>query len=92
MTPDELLQAHRSLWKRAFAPCYVLRRLAGSVLRLRLGALLLSLAINGFYGLKALRGNLPVEMQAQGQPEWAPAFELPFRFVAESALTDQTAQ
>jgi radical SAM superfamily enzyme YgiQ (UPF0313 family) len=59
MKPEELLQAHRWLWRRAFSPVHVFKRLARSAFRLRLGALLLSLAMNGFYGFKALRGNLP---------------------------------
>jgi radical SAM superfamily enzyme YgiQ (UPF0313 family) len=62
MAPDDLLKAHRSLWKKAFSPWHVLKRVGRSAFRLRLGALLLSLAMNGFYGLKALRGNIPREM------------------------------
>jgi radical SAM superfamily enzyme YgiQ (UPF0313 family) len=62
MTPEELLQAHRQLWKKAFSPWQVLKRVGRSAFRLRLGALLLSLAMNGFYGLKAMRGNCPREM------------------------------
>lgn len=59
MTPAELLKAHRTLWKKAFSPIYVLRRMSRAPFRLHLGAMLLSLAMNGFYGLKALRGNQP---------------------------------
>jgi radical SAM superfamily enzyme YgiQ (UPF0313 family) len=62
MSPDELLQAHRALWRKAFSPRHVLRRVGRSLLRLRLGALLLVAAMNGFYGFKALRGNEPREM------------------------------
>lgn len=69
MTPAELLQAHRQLWKRAFSPRYVLKRWLRSGLRLHFGALLLTLAMNGFYGLKALRNNLPVDMTLR--PEMA---------------------
>lgn len=61
MTPQDLYAAHRRLWRAAFAPRQVLRRLAGAATQLRLGALLLSLAMNGFYGLKALRGNQPLD-------------------------------
>jgi hypothetical protein len=89
MTPEELLQAHRRLWKRAFSPRYVLKRLTHSAVHLRLGALLLSLAMNGFYGLKALRGNLPVEMQVEAQPEWAPAFELPGEWMVPFGISNQ---
>lgn len=62
MSADQLLQAHRQLWVKAFSPSYVARRLLRSGWRLRLGALLLSLAMNAFYGFKAWRGNLPVDM------------------------------
>ncbi|MFM8320602.1 MAG: radical SAM protein [Chloroflexota bacterium] len=85
MPAQALLQAHRVLWRRAFSPAHVLRRVLHSAARLRPGALLLSLAMNGFYGLKALRGNIPLEMplgspapQAQPQPaapDHAPAEE-----------------
>jgi radical SAM superfamily enzyme YgiQ (UPF0313 family) len=67
MAPDELLQAHRRLWRTAFSPGHVLKRLGRSASKLSLGALLLSLAMNGFYGIKALRGNLPVDMGAAAQ-------------------------
>jgi radical SAM superfamily enzyme YgiQ (UPF0313 family) len=63
MTPDELLQAHRQLWRTAFSPQHVLKRVARSALRLRIGALFLSLAMNGYYGWKALRGNAPIDMR-----------------------------
>ncbi len=62
MAPDDLLRAHRQLWMKAFSPWQVIKRVGRSAFRLRLGALLLSLAMNGFYGLKALRGNSPREM------------------------------
>jgi radical SAM superfamily enzyme YgiQ (UPF0313 family) len=62
MTPGELADAHRRLWRKAFSPAYVLRRLKNSFPRLRLGALLLSLAMNCFYGWKALTGNEPLVM------------------------------
>jgi radical SAM superfamily enzyme YgiQ (UPF0313 family) len=88
MTPDELLQAHRRLWKRAFSPRYVLKRLGHSAFRLRLGSLLLTLAMNGFYGLKALRNNLPLEMQVQEQPEFTPAVELPISWMAAPTFID----
>ena len=62
MYPDELLKAHRSLWRRAFSPGFVFRRIARAIRYLRPGALLMATAMNGFYGLKRLRGNAPVEM------------------------------
>jgi radical SAM superfamily enzyme YgiQ (UPF0313 family) len=61
MSPDELLQAHRALWMRAFGPKAVLQRLAGAAGRLNPGGMMLAAAMNGFYGLKRLTGNLPVE-------------------------------
>ena len=62
MSPDDLLSAHRALWRRAFSPWYVFRRIVRGMRTLRPGALLMSLAMNGFYGLKRFRGNTPVEM------------------------------
>lgn len=75
MNPEELEQAHRRLWKTAFSPWHVFKRLAHSFLYLRLGALLLSLAMNGFYGLKALRRNPPLVMKTQGLAITAPKVE-----------------
>ncbi|MBM3127142.1 MAG: B12-binding domain-containing radical SAM protein [Chloroflexi bacterium] len=65
LNADELLRAHRALWRRAFSLADVVRRVARGMLRLRVGALFLSLAMNGFYGWKALRGNAPREMKAE---------------------------
>jgi radical SAM superfamily enzyme YgiQ (UPF0313 family) len=59
MSPEALLQAHRALWRRAFAPRAVAQRMARAARYLRPGALLMATAMNGFYGLKRLRGNLP---------------------------------
>jgi len=61
MTPDELLKAHRELWRRAFSPSHVQRRIARQWQRLSWGARWLSLFMNGFYGLKRWRGNEPVD-------------------------------
>jgi len=66
MSPDELLRAHRALWKRAFGPKAVLQRLAGAAGRLNRGGMMLAAAMNGFYGLKRLTGNLPVEAPTIG--------------------------
>jgi len=65
MTPDELLTAHRRLWRRAFSLPHALGRAWRGVRRLRAGALLMSLCMNGFYALKALRGNLPADMRGR---------------------------
>jgi len=74
MTPDELLTAHRRLWRRAFSLPHALGRAWRGVHRLRAGALLMSLCMNGFYALKALRGNLPADMR--GREEYSD-FEKP---------------
>ena len=62
MSPDELLDAHRELWRRAFSPAHVAARVARAARSLRTGAALLSSAMNGFYGLKRARGNEPLNM------------------------------
>ena len=59
MTPAELLEAHRAQWRAAFAPGAVAERLARGVRQLRPGALMLSGAMNAFYGHKRLTGNEP---------------------------------
>ncbi|MBL8155544.1 MAG: B12-binding domain-containing radical SAM protein [Anaerolineae bacterium] len=63
MSPEALLDAHRALWKRAFSFWHSARRILRSALRLRLGALCLVIAMNGFYCAKRLRGNTPVDMR-----------------------------
>lgn len=67
MTPDQLLDAHRALWQRAFSPRHVAQRVARSR-RLRPGAAMMSALMNGFYGRKALTGNQPVVAQGVGGP------------------------
>jgi len=62
MTSEELLLAHRALWKKSFSPLYSFRRILRAF-SLRPGAALLSLFMNGFYGLKRLRGNEPADMR-----------------------------
>ena len=61
MTPRQLVTAHRKLWRRAFSLNHSLKRIARSLRTLRLGAILLSLFMNGFYCLKNLRGNVPLD-------------------------------
>ena len=63
MSPEDLLHAHRSLWNRAFSPGFVFRRIARAIRYLRPGAFLMTMAMNGFYGIKRLRGNTPVEFE-----------------------------
>ena len=59
----ELLDAHRELWRRAFSPSHVAARMARGTRTLRRGALLMSSCMNGFYGLKRLRGNEPLDIR-----------------------------
>lgn len=61
MAPDDLLHAHRELWQTAFSPTHTAQRLARAP-RLNTGAFFLSTAMNGFYGLKRLFGNAPLDM------------------------------
>lgn len=68
MSPGELLAAHRQLWRRAFSPGQVARRIARAARDLRPGALLLTLAMNGFYGWKRFRNNPPVDMTGHTFP------------------------
>jgi radical SAM superfamily enzyme YgiQ (UPF0313 family) len=61
MSPRDLLLAHRAMWKRAYGPQAVLQRLARAA-QLSRGGAMLSASMNGFYGLKQLTGNLPLNM------------------------------
>ena len=63
MSSDDLLHAHRALWQKAFSPGHVFRRITRALRYLRPGAFMMSTAMNGFYGLKRLRGNTPVEFE-----------------------------
>jgi radical SAM superfamily enzyme YgiQ (UPF0313 family) len=59
MSPGELLEAHRSLWQEAFSFKFAIRRIVRAFFSLRWGAFLMCLFMNGFYCLKAMRGNRP---------------------------------
>ena len=59
MTPEELLAAHRALWREAFSVRYALKRMVRAFFRLRIGAFLMCAMMNLFYCVKALRGNTP---------------------------------
>jgi hypothetical protein len=59
MSPERLLTSHRAMWRRAFSPALVAERLARGGRTLRPGAMMLSAAMNGFYGVKRLTGNVP---------------------------------
>ena len=60
MIPEQLLEAHRALWREAFSLKYSVARVRRSLPRLRFGAFLDVATMNVFYGLKALTGNAPV--------------------------------
>jgi radical SAM superfamily enzyme YgiQ (UPF0313 family) len=66
MTPDELLCAHRRMWRRAFSPALVAERLRRGRTYLSPGGMMLSGAMNGFYGLKRLTGNTPAVAPVAG--------------------------
>jgi radical SAM superfamily enzyme YgiQ (UPF0313 family) len=90
MTPDELLASHRALWNRAFRPRAALGRVARGARYLRPGGLMLSAAMNGFYGLKQVTGNEPAAPSARhgaviAHPEPAAP---PTRLSAIRRLTD----
>lgn len=62
ISPEELLCAHRNLWKTTFSFFYGIRRILKGLTTLRLGGILLSLAMNGFYMTKRYRRNYPIDM------------------------------
>ncbi len=66
MSPAALHAAHRALWRAAFAPRAVARRLARGARTLSPGGLMLSSAMNGFYGLKRLEGRAPADAAPTG--------------------------
>ena len=65
MSPDELLWAHRNLWKKSFSVAYSIRRILRGFFTLRRGAFFLSLFMNSFYMYKRIRKNYPVDMNKQ---------------------------
>lgn len=69
MDADTLLAAHRQLWRMAFSPAHVAKRMIRAAGCLRPGALLMASFMNGFYGWKRLRGNEPVDMGVQAASE-----------------------
>jgi len=62
ITAEELLESHRRLWKKTFSFFYSMKRIFRSLTRLRTGAILLTLFMNGFYMTKRLRHNYPINM------------------------------
>jgi radical SAM superfamily enzyme YgiQ (UPF0313 family) len=65
MSPEELLSAHRQLWREAFSLKYSFLRVFRSLKYLRPGAFLMCLFMNAFYCLKRLRGNEPVSFESK---------------------------
>ena len=65
MTPEELLEAHRALWREAFSAKYTFLRIARSARYLRWGAFFMCLFMNVFYCLKRVRGNEPISFEGQ---------------------------
>ena len=65
MTPQELLEAHRQLWREAFSIKYSFLRIMRSARYLRWGAFLMCLFMNVFYCLKRVRGNEPISFEGQ---------------------------
>ena len=59
---EQLLNAHRALWKKSFSPMYALKRIGKAMFTLRRGAFLLSLFMNCFYTYKRIRKNYPIDM------------------------------
>lgn len=62
ISESQLLQAHRTLWKKAFSPVYSFKRILRGFFSLRSGAFLLSLFMNAFYCYKRIRKNYPIDM------------------------------
>lgn len=65
ISPDDLLNAHRNLWKQTFSFSYSMRRIFRSIRSLSLGSIYLSVFMNSFYMTKRLRKNYPIDMNYQ---------------------------
>jgi radical SAM superfamily enzyme YgiQ (UPF0313 family) len=72
MSPRQLELAHRELWDSAFSPGAIAKRIVRGTRHLRVGALALTTTMNGYYGLKQLKGTGP------RLPEKAIGFETVF--------------
>ncbi|MBE7173223.1 MAG: B12-binding domain-containing radical SAM protein [Williamsia sp.] len=72
LSPDELLRAHRNLWKEAFSPAKSFTRIIRGFFALRRGAFYLSLFMNGFYCFKRMKKNYPVDMSGRKQEQVPP--------------------
>jgi radical SAM superfamily enzyme YgiQ (UPF0313 family) len=63
MSADELLAAHRALWREAFSVKWSFKRIVRALFTLRWGAFLMVACMNAFYCWKALTGNEPVSFE-----------------------------
>jgi radical SAM superfamily enzyme YgiQ (UPF0313 family) len=68
LTVRELEAAHARLWQALYAPPAALARWWHGLMALRPGALVLSTALNGHYGLSRLTGNVPVQFREADTP------------------------
>ena len=69
MTVEELEEAHARLWRALYAPSAALSRWVSGLGKLRPGALVLSTALDGHYGLNRLTGNVPVRYREADSPD-----------------------
>ena len=69
MTVEELEEAHARLWRALYAPGAALSRWVSGLGKLRPGALVLSTALDGHYGLNRLTGNVPMRYREAGSPD-----------------------
>lgn len=65
LEPDELLNAHRNLWKQTFSFSNSMRRIFRSITTLNIGSIYLSVFMNSFYMAKRIRKNYPIDMNHQ---------------------------
>jgi len=65
LSPDELLRAHRNLWKDAFSVSKSLKRIIRGLFTLKTGAVFLSLFMNTFYCFKRVKKNYPIDMSSK---------------------------
>jgi radical SAM superfamily enzyme YgiQ (UPF0313 family) len=68
LSPTQLLQAHRELWRCSFSFKNSFKRILRG-LKLRRGAFLMIFFMNAFYCLKRLRRNYPVDMSKRKKPK-----------------------
>lgn len=77
LTTDELLKAHRNLWKDAFSISKSMKRIIRCLFNLKPGAIYLSLFMNTFYCLKRVKKNYPVDMNRNLKLYYQPEMYMP---------------